>query len=81
METIISIRPLLAVCVSLFVTLPIIFLSKRPNLRESATFLAGLIKLGIVVSMLPTILGGSEIVYTLVEVIPGVAIKFRVDAF
>jgi len=81
METIISIRPLLAVCVSLFVTLPIIFFSKRANLRESATFLAGLIKLGIVLSMLPAVLAGAEIVYPLVELLPGVSLKFRVDAF
>jgi multicomponent Na+:H+ antiporter subunit D len=81
METIISIRPLLAVCVSLFVTLPIIFFSKRANLRESATFLAGLIKLGIVLSMLPTVLAGTQIIYPLVELLPGVSLKFRVDAF
>jgi multicomponent Na+:H+ antiporter subunit D len=81
METIISIRPLLAVCVSLFVTLPIIFFSKRANLRESATFLAGLIKLGIVLSMLPAVLAGAEIIYPIVELLPGISLKFRVDAF
>jgi multicomponent Na+:H+ antiporter subunit D len=80
METIISIRPLLAVCVSLVVALPIIFLSKRPNLRESATFLAALIKLGIVVSMLPAVLKGAVIVYPVVELLPGISLKFRVDA-
>jgi multicomponent Na+:H+ antiporter subunit D len=31
--------------------------------------------------MLPTILKGTEIVYTVVEFLPGAAIKFRVDAF
>ena len=81
METIISIRPLLAVCVSLLVTLPIILFSKRANLRESATFLAGLIKLFIVLSMLPAVLRGTEIVYPLVEMLPGISLKFRVDAF
>ena len=30
--------------------------------------------------MVPVILKGTEIVYTLAEVIPGVGIKFRVDA-
>ena len=81
METIISIRPLLAVCVSLVVTLPIILLSKSPNLRESATFLAALVKFGIVVSMLPVVLKGAVIIYPVVELLPGVSLKFRVDAF
>ena len=30
--------------------------------------------------MVPTVLKGAEIVYTVAEVVPGVAIKFRVDA-
>jgi multicomponent Na+:H+ antiporter subunit D len=34
----------------------------------------------IVLSMVPTILKGTEIVYTVAEFMPGAAIKFRVDA-
>ena len=81
METIVSTRPVLAIAASLFASLLIIVSSKKPDLRESWTFLAGVLKFGIVASMAPTILKGTEIVYTLVEVIPGVGIKFRVDAF
>jgi multicomponent Na+:H+ antiporter subunit D len=79
METVTSIKPLLAVLVSLLVT-PILISSRTPNVREAWTFVAAAAKFILVASMLPTILDGSEIVFTLVEVFPGVAIKFRVDA-
>jgi len=80
METITSIKPLLAVLVSLS-AVPILVTSNRiPNVREAWTFVAAVVKFLIVVSMLPTVLNGIEIVYTVAEVIPGLAIKFRVDA-
>lgn len=65
--------------VSLLVT-PILVSSRAPNVREAWTFVAAIAKFVIVLSMLPTILKGTEIVYTLVEFLPGAAIKFRVDA-
>jgi multicomponent Na+:H+ antiporter subunit D len=79
METITSIKPLLAVLVSLLVT-PMLVSSRSPNVRETWTFVAAAVKFLIVASMVPIILQGTEIVYTVAEVIPGVAIKFRVDA-
>lgn len=80
METITSIKPLLAVLVSLLVT-PMLVSSRNPNVREGWTFLAAIIKLAIVASMVPAVLHGTEIVYTVAEVFPGIAIKFKVDAF
>jgi multicomponent Na+:H+ antiporter subunit D len=80
MEAITSIKPVLAVSVSLFCTLLIIASGKKPNLREGWTFLAAIIKLGIIASMIPAVLGGQELVYNLIDVIPGVGIAFRVDA-
>jgi len=80
METITSIKPLLAVLVSLLVV-PMLVSSRSPNVREGWTFVAAIIKLAIVASMVPAVLQGMEIVYTVAEVFPGVAIKFRVDAF
>jgi multicomponent Na+:H+ antiporter subunit D len=79
METINSIKPLLAVLVSLVAVIPIVASGSKPNLREAWTFLAGIVKFGLVVSMVPVILNGSIIEYTLIEVLPGLAIKFRVD--
>jgi len=79
METIISIKPLLAVLVSLFVIPVLVSSSGKPNVRESWIFVAGAIKLVLVLSMLPVILGGKQIVLTLFEIAPGAAIAFRVD--
>jgi multicomponent Na+:H+ antiporter subunit D len=79
METMISIKPLLAVLVSLLIT-PILVSSRAPNVREAWTFVAAVAKFLLVLSMLPTILKGTEIVYTVAEFLPGAAIKFRVDA-
>jgi len=79
-ETITSIKPLLAVLISLAVV-PILASSRTPNVREAWTFVAAIAKFLLVLSMLPVILKGAEIVYTVAEVLPGVAIKFRVDAF
>ena len=79
METIISIKPLLAVLVSLVAVFPIVASGSKPNLRETWTFLAAIVKFGLVLSMLPIVLNGTIIEYTLVEVLPGLAIQFRVD--
>ena len=79
METIISIKPLLAVLVSLFVIPVLISSSSKPNVRESWIFVAGTIKLVLILSMLPVILGGQQITLTLFEIAPGAAIAFRVD--
>lgn len=79
METIISIKPLLAVLVSLFVIPVLVSSSSRPNVRESWIFVAGAIKLVLILSMLPVILEGKQIVFTLFEIAPGAAIAFRVD--
>ena len=79
METIISIKPLLAVLVSLFVIPVLVSSSGKPNVRESWIFVAGAIKLVLVLSMLPVILEGKQIALTLFEIAPGAAIAFRVD--
>ena len=81
METIFSIKPLLAVLVSLVAVAPIILASKKPNVREGWTLLAALVKFSIVLSMLPAILGGKVITCTLFPVLPNVPLAFRVDAF
>ncbi len=79
METVISIKPLLAVLVTLFIVPVLISSSSRPNVRESWIFIAGIIKLALVLSMLPAVLAGKQIVLTLFEFVPGAAIAFRVD--
>ncbi len=78
-SSITSFTPVLASLVSLLAVLPIVLLGKKPNLREGATFVVAFIKFGLVVSMLPTILAGSTIEYTVWEIVPDLSIAFRVD--
>ncbi len=80
METIISIKPLLAVLVSLLVIPVLVSSSDKPNVRESWTFIAGIITFLIVLSMLSVILQGKQIGLTLFKIVPGADIAFRVDA-
>ncbi len=80
MELIPSYKPLLAVLVSLLVIPVLVSSSEKPNVREAWTFIAGTIKFVIVVSMLPVILQGNQVVLTLFKIAPGADIAFRVDA-
>lgn len=76
----ISIRPFLAVIVSLAAVVPIVVFRSRPNVREAWSFLAGGLKLILVVSMVPFVLNGGTIEYTVASVLPALAIRLRVDA-
>lgn len=80
METTIvySSLPLWACLASLLAVPAILIFRKEPTLREGATFVAGLVKFGLVIAMVPMILSGKLLEFTL---FPGfVPICFRVDA-
>ncbi len=79
METITTIRPLLAVLVCALAALVILALDKRANLRDAASLAAATINFLIVASMAPTILSGGIIEYKLFSVLPGIELGFRVD--
>ena len=82
METIVSIKPLMAVLVSSIGALFIIGTGKKPNLRESWSIIAGVLKLTIILSMIPAVVYDKKIIsYTLFNILPGIEIAFRVDAF
>ena len=80
MDTLLSLRPLLAVLVSLVGAVLIIASYKNPNLREVCSLTTGALKFLIVVSMTPIILAGGTIEFTLVTLLPGVSVRFRADA-
>jgi len=76
-----SIKPLLAIGVSLIAALLIFLTGERSrNLRESWTILASVIKFTIIASMVPSILAGNVIEYTVISIAPGLSLQFRVDA-
>ena len=80
--TIISIRPFLAVAVSLVAALLILTLGNRvkPDVREGITISAAVIKAVLVFSMVPAVLSGSEYYFSLWEIVDGVSLAFRTDA-
>ncbi|RLB41735.1 MAG: monovalent cation/H+ antiporter subunit D family protein [Deltaproteobacteria bacterium] len=75
-----SLLPLFAVLTSLC-AVPFIIFARSPNTREAVSFLAAGLKFAIVLSMLPAVLEGQKLVFTIVEVIPGAPLQLRVDAF
>ncbi len=81
METLISIKPVLAIAVSLAAVLLIYLTGERSkNLRETWTILAAVTKFTIVASMVPSVLNGKILEYTLISIAPGLSIQFKVDA-
>lgn len=80
MEIVQSATPLYAIAVSLVAVVLIGISGRYPNLREFWTILAAILKFLVVASMLPLILNGNVIEYSLVSVLPGLELKFKVDA-
>ncbi len=79
METIVSIKPLLATLIPAISVILILLSSKSPNLREAWSFIAAVITFLIVVSMLPFVMSGGIIEYTAFTILPGIEFKLRVD--
>ena len=82
METIPSFKPFLAVLVSLIASLLILLTGeRRKNLRETWTVLAAAIKFSLIFSMVGPILQGQVMECSLLPIVPGLTLQFRVDAF
>jgi multicomponent Na+:H+ antiporter subunit D len=79
MEFVLSLRPLLAVLVSLLAAVLIVLCGHRPNLREGWTLVAAVVKFGLIFSMLGDVLAGQTPGLTLFEISPGIALALRVD--
>ncbi len=80
MTPVLSVKPLLAILLAL--GLPAVLVSSRSaNLREAWTFGAAGAMLAVIASMVPAVLGGACLEWTLVSILPGLALQLRVDAF
>ena len=77
--TIVDCRPFLAVGVSLLAAVLIAFSRKWPNLRESWSVIASILKVGIVLSMVPAVLEGNVYTYTLCQITDTVGLTLRTD--
>lgn len=81
MEVVHSIRPALAIVVSMVAALLILRSDRHPNVREFWSILASVIKFSLVASLLPTVMEGRIVEITLMEILPGMPLQLRVDSF
>ncbi len=79
MQPVVSIAPALAVGVAAAGGLLVLALGRQPNLREGVSLLAGAVQFILVMTMAPVVWGGGVVAYRVVELLPGVALGFRVD--
>ncbi|HJH26465.1 MAG TPA: cation:proton antiporter [Methanophagales archaeon] len=75
--------PLLAILCPATASILILLSSKRPNVRESWTIIAGILQFSLVASMIPTVLDKKVIECLLFPqtMLEGIAFGFKVDAF
>ncbi len=81
METIVSIKPLLALLAALSGAILVMLSGRKPDIRESWSLVAAATMFTIIASMVPTILAGHKIIQPLFQILPGVSVTLRVDAF
>lgn len=79
MESVPSLQPLLAILVSLLAAAFIVLSGRRPNVRETWTILAALVKFALILSLLPAVLAGRYPGITLFDISPGISLALRVD--
>jgi multicomponent Na+:H+ antiporter subunit D len=79
-ESYFSLAPLAAVLISLVAAVLIALSGRRPNLRETWTVVAALLKFAVVASMVPAVLAGRLPALTLFDIAPGVSLALKADA-
>ncbi len=78
--TVESFRPIIPIIIVLVTTVLIMLTKRRPNLRESWSVAGAVLTFISVAFMVPPILEGKIILYTLSSIAPGINLNFRVDA-
>lgn len=79
MEANFSFSPLIAVLVPVLAVILIVLSSRWPNLREFWTIIASISMFGVVLSMLPAVLGHKIPGIALLNISPGISLDLRVD--
>ncbi len=79
MQTLESIRPLIAVLICTLAAFATLALNRKAGLRDSVSLLAATANFLVVASMAPVILEGGIIECRLFTVLPGIEFGFRVD--
>lgn len=73
-------RLLLAILAPLIGAGLVMATGKRPNLREACSLLAAVTLFGLVASLVPDVLAGRKLHFTLFELLPGLSFSLRADA-
>jgi len=81
MEAIQSFAPMLALLVPFFASLLILLFRKHELIRESWTVIASVVNFLVVLSILPLVLAGNLVEYDIMQLLPGLELALRVDAF
>lgn len=74
-------RLLMAILAPLIGAAAVMLTGKRPNVRETCSFISATVLFGTVVSLVPAVLAGQKLVYHLFSILPGVTVTLRADAF
>ncbi|WP_424003696.1 cation:proton antiporter [Haloarcula salina] len=74
-----ELRPILAILVSAAAIPVILSLKGRPNLREGVTLTVAFAKFGIIASMVPGVLNGTEYEFVVGQFATGIELAFNVD--
>jgi multicomponent Na+:H+ antiporter subunit D len=80
MELIYSSKPFAAVLIASLAAILIMASKRKPNLREAWSVLGAVATFLTVLSMTPEVLAGKMIECTPFVILPGISLKFRVDA-
>ncbi len=72
---------LIAVLIPLLGSLVVMCLKNRPNLREGVSFSAAVLLFAVVCSFIPALRQGTNLVYPVFQLLPGLSITLRADGF
>jgi len=75
-----DIRLLLAILAPLIGAGLVMLTGKRPNVREGCSLFAAATLFAIVATMVPAVLGGQRLHFTVFQLLPGLSVSLRADA-
>lgn len=81
MEIIVSSKPLVAMLFALFGAILVSLSGRNPNIRESWSVAAAVCMFAVIASMVPEVAAGNVYKYQLFDILPGLSVTFRADAF
>ena len=81
MEIVTSSKLVIALLVPLIGSLLVMFSGKRPNVREAWSVMSAVILFLLVATMVSPVLAGKTFYYQLFDILPGVSVTLRADAF